>query len=63
MNFGPETLDLIVLAADKHIAASVETLLRRRRADLGIRAVSFDIRRHPESDPVAEPRPSIFCAH
>ena len=51
MNFGPEALDLIVLAADKHIAASVETLLRQRRADLGIRAVSFDVRRHPESDP------------
>ena len=51
MNFGPEALDLVVLAADKHIAVSVDTLIRRRRVDLGIRAVSFDMRRHPNSDP------------
>ena len=43
--------DLIVLAADKHTAVSVDTLIRRRRVDLGIRAVSFDMRRHPNSDP------------
>ena len=51
MSFGPEALDLVVLAADKHIAVSVDTLIRRRRVDLGIRAVSFDMRRHPNSDP------------
>ena len=60
MNFGPEALDLIVLAADKHIAASVETLLRQRQADLGIRAVSFDVRRHPESDPGCRTRAAEF---
>ena len=60
MNFGPEALDLIVLAADKHIAASVETLLRQRRTDLGIRAVSFDVRRHPESDPGCRTRSAEF---
>ena len=60
MNFGPETLDLIVLAADKHIAVSVETLLRQRRADLGIRAVSFEVRRHPESDPGCRTRADEF---
>lgn len=43
--------DLIVLAADKHIAVSVDTLIRRRRVDMGMRAVSFDMRRHPNSDP------------
>ena len=51
MNSGAESPDLIVLAADKHIAVSLESLLRRRRADLGIGAISCDIRRHPESDP------------
>ena len=51
MSVGAESLDLIVLAADKHIATSVKTLLCRRRIDLGIRAVSFDVRSHPESDP------------
>ena len=51
MSSDPKALDLIVLAADKHIATSVETLLHERRADLGIRAVSFDVRRHPQSDP------------
>ena len=60
MNFGPEALDLIVLAADKHISASVETLLRQRRTDLGIRAVSFDVRRHPESDPGCRTRAAEF---
>lgn len=60
MSPGVESLDLIVLAADKHIAASVETLLRQRRADLGIRAVSFDVRRHPESDPGCRTRAAEF---
>ena len=48
---GPEPSKLIVLAADKHIAASLEVLIERRRADLGIPPISFDVRRHPESDP------------
>jgi len=48
---GVEPSKLIVLAADKHIAASLEVLIGRRRADLGIRPISFDVRRHPESDP------------
>ena len=43
--------DLIVLAADKHISACLETLLQERRTHLAIRAVSFDIHRHPHSDP------------
>ena len=60
MSPGVESLDLIVLAADKHIAASVETLLRQRRADLGIRAVSFDVRRHPESDSGCRTRAAEF---
>ena len=60
MNFGPEALDLIVLAADKHIAVSVETLLRQRRADLGIRAVSFEVRPHPESDPGCRTKAAEF---
>ena len=51
MNSGTQPRDLIVLAADKHISACVETLLQERRAELTIRAVSFDIHRHPHSDP------------
>ena len=51
MSSGTEPQDLIVLAADKHISACVETLLQQRRTDLEIRAVSFDIHRHPHSDP------------
>ncbi len=51
MNSGTPPQDLIVLAADKHISACVETLLQVRRTELAIRAVSFDIHRHPHSDP------------
>lgn len=51
MRVGAEPSKLIVLAADKHIAASLEVLIGQRRADLGIRPISFDVRRHPESDP------------
>ena len=51
MNIDAEPRDLIVLAADKHIAASVETLLRQRPADMGIRTVSPDVLSHPRNDP------------
>ena len=51
MNSGTQPQDLVVLAADKHISACLETLLRERRTELTIRAVSFDIHRHPHSDP------------
>ena len=51
MTVGAESSKLIVLAADKHIATSLEVLIGQRRADLGIRPISFDVRRHPESDP------------
>ena len=45
-----ESPNSIVLAADRHIAASPEVLLRRRRTDPGVGSVSFDVRRYPESD-------------
>ena len=51
MKVGVEPSKLIVLAADKHISASLEVLIGQRPVDLGIRPISFDIRRHPESDP------------
>ena len=51
MNSGAAPLNLIILAADKHIKASLEALLRQRPADLGIRDVVFETYRHPESDP------------
>ena len=60
MRVGAESSKLIVLAADKHIAASVEVLIGRRRSDLGIRPVSFDVRRHPESDPGCRTRAVEF---
>ena len=34
MSSGTQPRDLIVLAADKHISACVETLLQQRRTDL-----------------------------
>ena len=51
MSSGTQPQDLIVLAADKHISACVETLLQERRTELAIRAISFDVHRHPHSDP------------
>lgn len=50
---------LIVLAADKHIASVLETLLSRP-SDLGVHAMSFDVRRHPESDPGCRTRSAEF---
>lgn len=41
--------DLIVLVADRNMAAAVDGLLARREA-LGLRQISADIRRHPEKD-------------
>ena len=43
--------DLVVLAADKHISDSLETLLDQRQGDLGIRKLSYHVRRHPHKDP------------
>lgn len=44
------TKDLVVLAADIQQEKTIETLLRDRHAALGIRAVTFDIFRHPRKD-------------
>ena len=48
---GHEQKDLLVLAADKHISASLKILLDRRRVDLKLREISYEVRRHPNSDP------------
>lgn len=60
MKYGAEPRHLIVLAADKHIASVLETLLSRRPSDMGIHAMSFDVRRHPESDPGCRTRSAEF---
>ena len=51
MRSDDEPRDLVVLAADKHIKASLEALLEQRRADLAICDLTFEVYRHPESDP------------
>ena len=50
MRAGDESRSLVVLAADKHVKACLDTLLERRRAALTIRDLTFDVYRHPESD-------------
>ena len=52
--------DLIVLAADKHIAASLRVLIGQRHADLRIAPVTFDVRPHPESDPGCRTKAADF---
>lgn len=42
--------DLFVLVADDNMAGVIEELLRRPEA-LGIRRITFEVRRHPQSDP------------
>lgn len=44
-------VDLLVLAADNQIKASIETLLEVRGDDLGIRKMRFSVVRHPRADP------------
>lgn len=43
--------DLVVLAADKHISVSLDTLLDQRQDDLGIRKLSYQTFRHSGKDP------------
>ena len=50
MKAGDELRSLVVLAADKHIKACLDTLLERRRMALAIDDLTFDVYRHPESD-------------
>ena len=60
METGTDLPNLIVLAADKHIAASLEILIGHRHADLGICPITFDVRRHPESDPGCRTKAAEF---
>jgi hypothetical protein len=43
--------DLIVLVADSHQEAGIRTLLGSRGRDLGVPAITFEVRRHPRHDP------------
>ena len=49
--------DLVCLVADRQIEATISTLLDRPRA-LGIRPITKEILRHPESDPGCYERPT-----
>lgn len=49
---------LVVVVPDSMIRAVVETLLRERRKDLGIREMTFEMFRHPQADPGCRMRPS-----
>lgn len=42
---------LLVLTADPQMQAVIETLLRLRQQDLEIAVTTFDVQRHPRSDP------------
>ena len=46
-----EMRDLFILAADSQLQTTLNTLLEFRRPSLGIRDISFEIRRHPNRDP------------
>ncbi len=50
MKAGDGSRSLVVLAADKHIKACLDTLLECRRAALAISDLTFDVYRHPQSD-------------
>jgi hypothetical protein len=50
MNPGARSKDLIVLTADKAMKLGMEALILRH-ANLGIRALSFDVFPHPRNDP------------
>ena len=49
---------LVVVVPDSMILAVIETLLRERREDLGIREMTFEMFRHPQADPGCRLRPS-----
>ena len=42
---------LLVVVADTHMRAVIETLLQKRQRDLGVELTAFEVRRHPRSDP------------
>lgn len=42
---------LLVVVPDRHLRASLETLIGQRWNDLGMRPEPFEVRRHPDSDP------------
>ena len=47
----PEVKDLFILTADSQLQRTLDTLLHYRRPSLGIRDISFEIRRHQNKDP------------
>ena len=46
-----EAKDLFILTADSQLERTLNTLLDFRRASLGVRDITFDIRRHQNKDP------------
>ena len=47
----PDEKDLFILTADSQLERTLRTLLDFRRPSLGIRDISFEIRRHQNKDP------------
>ena len=58
-----ETTDLFVLTADSQVERTIETLLTHRRPSLNIRDVSFEVQRHPRSDPGCRIASAEFLRH
>ena len=54
--------DLVVIAADKQMQRTVETLLARRYQALGIAQVTFDVLRHPQKDPGCRTASEVFLS-
>ena len=47
----PTPKDLLVIAADSHMQGAIQVLLNHRQSALAISINSFDVQRHPNSDP------------
>ncbi len=55
------TKDLVVLVADAQQETVVNTLLQERRQSLEIRAITFDIEKHPGKDSGVYSRGAEYC--
>ena len=51
MSSSGDLLDLVVLVADADTEATIRALLDTRTESLGIRALNYEIVRHPRRDP------------
>lgn len=56
------TKDLIIVAADKQLQRTVETLLMHRNQALRIAEIAVDVLRHPQKDPGCRSASDLFLA-